>query len=223
MKKVLLGLVALLLVAGSRPTHAQSVNAGDIRGTVTDPTGAVIPQVKVTAVNVATGVERVVYTDSAGVYDTSSIVTGNYKLTFQKSGFEQFVRGPITLLVGFTTVNAQMKVGSASVVVSVTSNVPLLQTDSGEQSTTLTSNTLEQLPETGSGEGGAPDWENFLILLPGATGTPGGAQGSSNPLQQVSINGNLPYSEMLSDGAVTTLSHSPVSYTHLTLPTTERV
>ena len=47
-----------------------------------------------------------------------------------------------------------------------------------------------------------------MILLPGATGTPNGNQGSSNPGQEVAINGNLPYSNILADGASTTLSHS---------------
>jgi len=51
-------------------------------------------------------------------------------------------------------------------------------------------------------------WENFMILLPGASGTPNGSQGSSNPGQEVAINGNMPYSNILADGASTTLSHS---------------
>lgn len=202
MKKALWWVLPLLLVTASGVSAAQSVAAGDIRGTVTDTTGAVVPQVKVTVLNVNTGVSKDFFTDQAGVYDTSSIVTGTYKLTFTGQGFEQFVRGPITLQVGFTTVNAQLKVGSASQVVTVTTNVPLLQTDSGEQSTTLESRTMEQLPQV------SEDWENFMVLLPGATGTPGSSQGSSNPGQEVSINGNLPYSNILADGASTTLSHS---------------
>ena len=202
MKKALWWVLPLLLITGSRVSAAQSVAAGDIRGTVTDTSGAVIPQTKVTVLNVNTGVSKDFFTDQAGVYDTSSIVTGIYKLTFTRDGFEQFVRGPITLQVGFTTVNAQLQVGSANQVVTVTTNVPLLQTDSGEQSTTLESRTMEQLPQV------SEDWENFMVLLPGATGTPGGSQGSSNPGQEVAINGNLPYSNILADGASTTLSHS---------------
>lgn len=202
MKKALWWALAVLVIAGGRTSLAQSVAAGDIRGTVTDQTGAVIPQVKVTVLDLATGVSKDFFTDQAGVYDTSSIVTGNYKLTFTKDGFDQLVRGPITLEVGFTTVNAQLKVGSTNQVVSVTTNVPLLQTESGDQKTTLESKTMEQLPQV------SEDWENFMVLLPGATGTPGGSQGSSNPGQEISVNGNLPYSNILADGASTTLSHS---------------
>jgi hypothetical protein len=65
---------------------------------------------------------------------------------------------------------------------------------------------MAQLPQVAGGPG--VSWENFMILLPGATGNSDSAQGSSNPGQQVAINGNLPYSNVLADGASTTLSHS---------------
>ncbi len=202
MKKVLWWVLPVLLVAGGRIAPAQSVAAGDIRGTITDTTGAVIPQVRVTVLNVDTGVSKDFFSNQDGVYDTSSLVTGSYKLTFTRDGFKQFVRGPITLEVGFTTVNVQLNVGSASQVVTVSANVPLLQTESSEQSTTLESETMTELPQV------TQDWENFMVLLPGATGTPGGSQGSSNPGQEIAVNGNLPYSNILADGASTTLSHS---------------
>ncbi len=184
-------------------SSAQSINSGDIRGTVTDTTGAVIPGATVTVQNVNTGVTKTLTSDGAGVYDTSSIVTGTYNVTFSHAGFEQLVRGPITIEVGYTTVNAELRVGAVSQKVLVTTNVPLLQTESGTQQTTLSAKSLDRLPQTGGA-----DWENFMILLPGATGTPGGSQGSSNPGQEVSVNGNLPYSNVLADGASTTLSHS---------------
>ena len=204
MKKALRWAVPLMLIVGSGASLAQSVNSGDIRGTVTDSTGAVIPQVGVTVLNVDTGVSKEFFTNPQGIYDTSSLVTGNYKVTFKREGFEELERGPITLEVGFTTINAQLKVGSATTVVSVTSDVPLLKTETGEQSTTLEAKAMSQLPQVGQ------DWQNFIGLLPGAEGTakqPNGID-SSNPQQVASINGNLPYSNVLADGASTTLSHS---------------
>ena len=183
---------------------AQSTNSGDIRGTVTDSTGALIPGVTVTVVNVDTGVSKSYTTDQDGLYDTSSIVAGHYKLTFMRQGFETFVRGPITLEVGNTAVNAVLKVGSSTQQVVVTTDVPLLQTESGEQSETIESKTLEQLPQTGDGA----SWYNFTVLLPGFSGAASTTQGSSNPGQYVSANGNLPYINMLSDGASVTTDHS---------------
>src|SRR5215469_11667645 len=175
MKKALRWALPLVMIAGSLASLAQSVNSGDIRGTVTDSTGAVIPQAKVTVLNVDTGVSKDFFTNAEGIYDTSSIVTGNYKITFERDGFEALARGPITLAVGFTTVNAQLKVGAATTVVSVTSDVPLLKTETGEQSTTLQAKDMAQLPQV------TQDWENFIVLLPGAAGTakaPNGADSS---------------------------------------------
>jgi hypothetical protein len=83
--------------------------------------------VTVTVLNVDTGESKDYPTNQDGLYDTSSIVTGSYRITFTKDGFEKLVRGPITLEVGFTTVNAQLKVGSAAQQVEVTADVSLLQ------------------------------------------------------------------------------------------------
>ena len=196
----------LLLIFGSWAGFAQSTNSGDIRGTVTDASGALIPGVTVTVVNVDTGVSKSFTTNESGLYDTSSIVTGPYTVTFTKGGFEKLVRGPVTVEVGFTTVNGQLQVGAETQEVTVSADVPLLKTETSEQSTTLEAKSMEQLPQVAGGSG--VSWENFMILLPGATGTPNGSQGSSNPGQEVAINGNLPYTNILADGASTTLSHS---------------
>ena len=197
----------LLLAFGTGVCVGQSTNAGDIRGTVTDSTGALIPDVTVTVLNVDTGISKDYTTNQSGLYDTDSIVTGRYTITFKKEGFEKLIRGPITLVVGFTSVNGELKVGATSQTVEVTTDVPLLQTETSEQSTTFESKSMAQLPQI------TPDWENFMILLPGASGcssnTNGScSQGSSNPGQVVAVNGNLPYSNILADGASTTLSHS---------------
>jgi hypothetical protein len=198
----MLWILPILLLCGSLACLAQSTNSGDIRGTVTDTTGALIPGATVTVLDVDTGVSKDYTTNQDGLYDTSSIVAGSYKLTFTMQGFEQLVRGPITLQVGLTTVNAQLKVGAQTQQVVVNTDVPLLQTESGDQTTTLDSKSMSQLPQV------TQDWENFIILLPGTAGTPGGSQGSANPGQVASSNGNLPYSNVLADGASTTLSHS---------------
>src|SRR5216684_2804694 len=197
----------LLLIFGSGACFGQSINAGDIRGTVTDSTGALIPGVTVTVVNVDTGVSKTFTTNQSGLYDTDSIVTGSYTVTFAKDGFQKLVRGPITLQLGFTTVNGELKVGAMTEEVTVTSDVALLQTETSEQSTTLTAKSMVELPQV------TQDWQNFTILLPGASGCSNNndgacSQGTNNPGQVVAVNGNLPYSNILADGASTTLSHS---------------
>jgi carboxypeptidase family protein len=206
MMKMKQWILPFFLVVASAAGFAQAVNSGDIRGSVTDSSGALIPGVTVTVLNVDTGVSKDFSTNQDGLYDTSSVVIGSYKLTFTKDGFQQEVRGPISLQVGFTTVNAKLEVGSAKQTVTVSADVTLLKTETSEQSTTLEAKSMDQLPQVAGAAG--VSWENFMILLPGATGTPSGNQGSSNPGQEVAINGNLPYSNILADGASTTLSHS---------------
>ena len=204
MIKAMQWFLAILLIGTSASCLAQAVNAGDIRGTVTDPSGAVIPGVSVSVRNVNTGVVKEFVTNDSGLYDTNSIVTGHYELTFKKDGFETLVRGPITLEVGFFKVDAQLSVGSTAVQVTVTADIPLLDTETGQQETTLNARSMDELPQV------TQSWENFVILLPGATGCSGSncSQGNSNPGQVASVNGNLPYNNVLADGASTTLSHS---------------
>ena len=207
MFRILAVAVAGILASGS--TFAQSTNSGDIRGTVTDSTGALIPGASVKVLNLDTGVAKDYPTNNDGLYDTNSVVVGSYKLTFTKAGFETLVRGPISVQVGITDVNASLKVGASTVEVTVNTDVPLLNTENGEQSATLEAHDMEQLPNVGGSNG--PDWQNFMILLPGASGTYNSSMNQMNafnPGQEVSTNGNLPFTNVLADGATTTLPSS---------------
>ena len=207
MKKTILWVLSSYLFWAGLACLGQSTNSGDIRGTVTDPSGALMPNVRVTVTNVATGVSKEFSTNDSGLYDTDSIVTGSYIVTFTKDGFQKLVRGPLTVQIGFTTVNAELSVGATTQEVTVNADVPLLQTENGEQNTTFDSKSMDRLPQV------TQSWENFTILLPGAAGCAdlnngSCSQGTSNPGQTVAVNGNLPYSNILADGASTTLSHS---------------
>lgn len=194
--------IAFLALATGSLAVAQNTNSGDIQGTVTDSTGAVIPGVTVTVLDVDKGETRTVTTNSAGVYDTGSIVPDHYKLTFTKPGFTSFERGPVTVAVGTSNMDASLAVGSETQKVVVTSDLPLLSTESGAVEATLNSQTMVQLPQTGA------NWENFIVLLPGASGAPENQSSATNPGQVASINGNLPFESMLQDGATTTLPMS---------------
>lgn len=194
--------IAVAGILGLGSAYAQSTNSGDIRGTVTDSTGALLPGVTVTITNNNTGVTKTLVTNDAGLYDTASIVVGNYKLVFEHAGFEKFERSNVTLEVGTSTVNAQLSIGSTNQSIVVNTDIPLLTTESGSQSTTLEAKSMAVLPNVGQ------DWQNFAILIPGSSGVPGGSQGSTNPGQEISANGNLPYSNVLADGTTSTLSHS---------------
>jgi hypothetical protein len=172
---------------------AQNTSSGEIRGTVTDPSGAAVPGVTVTVTNTDTGVTTTLTTNDAGIYDAVSILPGNYQLTFARSGFEKLIRTGVNLTVGTTTVDAHLTVGGTQQEVQVSEQAPLLQTEGAEQSTTLQAQTMQVLPNVNQ------SWANFTKLLPGAAGSGTG----------VAVNGNLPYyNNFLADGANVMLPHS---------------
>ena len=197
-KKAVGPVIALLLSSSvAHPAFGQNTNSGDVRGTVTDSTGAVVRGATVTVLNVDNGISKDLISNQDGLYDTGSILLGTYKITFAAQGFSQLVREGISLQVGLTTVNGVLRVGGTTEQVVVNTDVPLLKTETGDQATTLEAQSMAQLPNVGQ------DWENFAITLPGSSGLGVNGQG-----QVTSFNGNLPYNSMLADGATTTLSHS---------------
>jgi Carboxypeptidase regulatory-like domain len=193
-----------LLLSVNPIARAQSSATGEIRGTVSDSTGAVIPKAAIAVVNVDTGEEKVFTTNKDGLYDTASTPHGHYKVTMTAPGFEKLVLGPITLDLGTITLNGHLKVGSESQEVVVTGDTAaLLRTESGEQSTTLDEKTMQQLPQVGA------DWANFTILLPGSAGASSTGNAATNPGVSVSLNGSMPFSgNFLSDGGSVTNPHS---------------
>ena len=191
--RIRVSLLAFFVVLLPGFALAQNTNSSEIRGHVTDPTGATVPGVTVTILNTDTGVSKEVTTNDAGIYDAVSILPGHYQLTLTKPGFEKVVRSGIELTVGTASVDAQLTVGGTQQAVEVTAEVPLLQTENGEQSTTLEAKTMQELPNVNQ------SWANFTKLLPGAAGSGTG----------VSVNGNLPYfNNFLADGANVMLPHS---------------
>jgi len=199
---LLIAILATLLCVSA--ALAQNTSSGDIRGTVMDNSGAVVPGVTVTVENVDTGVTTFYKTNGAGLYDTGPIITGNYTITFKKTGFETFVRGPISLGVGTLTINGALKVGSVTQKVQVSAKAPLLQTESGSQSSKLTGNTMQQLPNFAN-------WENFIVLAPGVAGSPTGGYGM-NPGQTASVNGNAVFYNVLGDGVTMSFPSNGNSY-----------
>src|SRR6266567_5981589 len=208
-KAVHVAFACCLLLSVAHVGLAQNTNSGDIRGTATDASGAVIQGVTVTVINSDTGVTNKFVTNSDGLYDTNSILPGNYTIEFSKAGFATFKRGPIPLQVGIVTVDATLKVGSSTEVVEVTTTAPLLKTEDAQVSTTLSKEQLADLPSVDPANG----WTSHLKLLPGATSTPGGTNGGGNgdqnPGVDQAIAGTMPYfSSYLVDGGSIWLPHS---------------
>jgi hypothetical protein len=187
--------LGVFLALYSGMAFGQATNSADVTGTVTDTTGAVIPGATVTVKDLDKNLQHVVTSNGAGVYDSGPIVANDhFTVTFTKEGFAPLQRGPMVLQVGIVGMNVQLPVGQASQQVTVNENAPLLETTTAELSATLPTDTLQTLPQTGT-----PDWQSFLVLLPGTSGNAGS---QANPgMGSLAANGSMPFSTAMLDGA----------------------
>src|SRR5689334_6051265 len=208
-KRLVLYASAACLLTGS--VWGQATNSADVTGSVTDPSGAVVPDVSVTIRDVDKNTEKSITTNAAGVYDTGPLVpTDHYVLIFKKDGFAVLQRGPMTLSTGVTGLNVRLTLAQSTQQVMIEdAAVPLLETTTAEISNTIPSETLKNLPQTG----GIPDWQSFLTFMPGTRGN-GGNNNSPN-MGGVSVNGSMPFSNALLDGASTS---SPMSNNVINTP-----
>lgn len=160
---------------------------GTLTGTVTDTSGAVVPDAQVTALAVQTGVSQTATTDSAGIYRFTALLPGTYKVTVTAKGLTtQETAGVLVSGNEIARVNAALKVASATQEIIVTTEAPLLQTDKSDVHTDLTLQQIENLPTAGS-EG--RNYQSLLKIIPGA-GLPDETNSTAgNP--QRAINANI--------------------------------
>lgn len=142
--KLLWGITLCVLVFSSLAA-AQS-ETGAVMGTVTDPTGAVVPEAKITVKNVATGALRVTTSSSAGVYNVTNLQPAQYSVRFEHAGFEG-LENVVTVGVGArVTVDAQLVVGKTGTVVEVSASAEAVNSESQTLSTTVSQTELREFP-----------------------------------------------------------------------------
>jgi hypothetical protein len=123
---------------------------GTIRGTVTDPSDAVLSGATVTVTNTSTGLTRTVTTNASGEYVVADLPPGNYNISFAAAGFKEFTSQNVALNVASTYLqNAKLVVGSASDQVNVEANAIQVDTTSGEVSEVVTGQQVRELPLNG--------------------------------------------------------------------------
>ena len=128
---------------------AQNIVTGGISGTVTDPSGAVVPTATVTLKSNSTGETQQTATSSTGLYNFPLLKPGPYSVSISQSGFRGISQKVDVLLGQTVMVNIKLAVGNASETVEVTGTAPLLQTEDANISTTFTQNQIENLPNPG--------------------------------------------------------------------------
>lgn len=168
MKSTLLaGLFAIVLglLPASPAAFAQGVGASaDLTGTVTDPTGADVPNAKVTVLDTAKGMERSVVTDEHGFYRLAGLAPASYKVSVEHAGFQTEVVSSLTLNVGQTIVfDFHLKLAGLVGQVEVTSELPVVETERGSQANTLVQQYIADLPIS------RRDYLTFTLLVPGVS------------------------------------------------------
>ncbi len=170
-------LCVVVLLAGGFAARAQST--ATLAGTVTDPSGAVLPRATVTIRSLDTGVERTAVSDDAGSYTAPSLQPGDYKVTVDAAGFSKYVVEKVTLQVDARlTVNAKLALESAGTTVQVEGTPPQIETQTMTVGQVIDRQTVQEIPLNGR------HFLDLTVLTPGGVVAPtaGSLTGASRGL-----------------------------------------
>ena len=159
---------------------AQS-NNGRILGSVTDQTGAIVPNAKVTITDTERNISRTLTTNESGEYVAPNLQPGLYKITAEAPSFKKVERPAIRLEVAKDIrIDLQLTAGASSDTITVTDEAPLVDSTSDTLGGTFTNKAINDLPLNGR------DFQNLVTLRPGISRYPGGG------FLSISSNGNRP-------------------------------
>jgi len=164
-RPVYYNIVIILIVTclGAAVSHAQSIITGAVSGTITDPSGAILPSATVTLVNTATGDTQSGKTNTSGVYLFPLLKPGDYTVTVEQSGFRVAV-AKVTVALGQTaTADLKLELGDATQRVEVTVGNVELQTEDGNISSNFDTQQVENVPNPGG------DLTYIAQIAPGVT------------------------------------------------------
>src|SRR3984893_11021934 len=169
----------LLFAFSSRTGWGQNVY-GTIAGTVTDSSGAAVADAAVTLTNLATSEKHTMQSNTSGNYAFVNILPGRYRIEAEKSGFKKFAREPIGVEIeSGLRVDIALQVGVQREPVEVTSETPLLQTETNSLGQVVESRTVTEAPLNGRNP------LALVALVPGVVpqGQPSaGNSSTSNPV-----------------------------------------
>ena len=165
--------LCLLFLLLTSSLHAQNLVTGDVTGTVTDPSGAVVPNAKVELKSSATGFDKTQTTGPSGDFRFSLLKPGSYVLTITSSAFSSVNRNVDVNLGQVTNASTTLAVGSSQTTVEVSGEAPMLQTENANVASTVDSRVVQELPNPGG------DITYFANITPGiAMNTSGGGYGN---------------------------------------------
>jgi hypothetical protein len=162
-----LSVLSSLLTLTTSLAFGQAIS-GNLVGTISDQTGAVVPTAEVTATNVGTKASVVTHANSTGEYRFENLPVGSYKITVKAPGFRTFVEDADVELNKTGTRNASIIPGAASETVEVTGAAPVIDTTTAQLQTTFDPQYAQDLGLTSAGGAGAGVL-NLSLLTPGVT------------------------------------------------------
>ncbi len=170
----LLGLVFFLSVGLT--LYAQSGFEAQIRGTVTDPAGALVSGAQIRLTDIATGIVTSAKTNARGVYTLNGLRPGKFNLVAEQVGFENAETKDITLAVSQQAViNVVLRLANVTLSISVTEAAPVLDTGGATLGTTISGNTTREIPLYGR------SYFPLVFLSGGVTESPGSGPADSYP------------------------------------------
>src|SRR5712691_6836953 len=129
------------------PMHGQTANTGAIAGTVSDPSGALVPRAAVVINGQGTGEKRDLATDAEGNFSVQFLTPGSYDMTVRASGFEPFIlTGVQVQITEVSKLKIQLALSGAKEQVTVSAATSLLQTENATLGRVIDRNTIEELP-----------------------------------------------------------------------------
>ncbi len=153
---------ALVFLLAACALGAWGQSTASLSGTVTDPSGAVVPNAKVTVHSLATGLDRVVNTDSAGIYEVPSLQPGDYKVQATATGFSAYTVPKVTLDVDRSvTVNMNLAVSSAGETVHVEGAIQEIEAQTITVGQVIDNTSVQDLPLNGR------HFLDLTVLTPG--------------------------------------------------------
>lgn len=173
---VYLFVLLVLISICSMPVLAQRIT-GDIAGEVTDATGAVLPNVTVTAVNTGTNFSRSAVTSDTGAFRIPELPIGAYKVTASAEGFKSAVQTTNVQAGAVNPASFKLSIGQRTETVEVEGSAPLVEL-SPNNNNYVDNEKIENVPLNGR------DFNSLLAITPGVQRTPGGG------FQAISINGS---------------------------------
>jgi hypothetical protein len=183
--QIVLALIAFVALAG--PLEAQ-VLYGTLTGEVTDTSGAVIPGASVKITNALTGVVHEATSNGEGVYVLTDLDPGTYSIIAAAPGFAPIQQDGISVLTNTSQrVNLQLKVGSATQQVTVTTAPPLLQTETAHTEYNITEEQITNLPTTSTT---GRNFQSLYRLIPGSTPPAEQNSAGGNPQRSQAVNVN---------------------------------